>query len=79
MQIDTQNTLTSALAGLQVGVTHARNAASEVAKLTTGSDSVRDAVKPLLDLHKAEAEVSVATKLVKAQDESLGRLIDEMA
>lgn len=79
MQIDTQNTLTSALAGLQVGVSHARNAADEVAKLTSGSDAVRDTVKPLLELNQAETEVAVGAKVVKAQDESLGRLIDETA
>jgi hypothetical protein len=79
MEFDTKNTLTSALDGLQVGMTRARNAASDINKLTTGSNDVRDAVKPLLDLHKAETEVALNAKVIKAQDESLGRFVDEMA
>ena len=79
MRVDSENPLTSALAGLQVGVKHARDAADEVAKLSTGSNEVRDAVKPLLDMQKAETEVAVNSKVVKAQDETLGTLIDTSA
>lgn len=79
MSIDTGNTLTSALTGLQVGMKQARDAADHVAKLSTGSREVRDAVKPLLDLRKAETEVAVNSKVVKAQNETLGTLIDTKA
>ena len=79
MKTDITSTLTAALSGLQVGVNRARAAASDVAKLTTGSDSVRDTVRPLLALNQAEQEVAVSTQIVKAEDESLGRFIDETA
>lgn len=79
MKTDITSTLTSALSGLQVGMNRARAASSEVARLTVGSDSVRDTVRPLLALHQAEQEVAVSTQIVKAEDESLGRFIDEIA
>ena len=72
-------TLTSALSGLQVGVNKARNAAGEVAKLTTGSDSVKDAVAPLLKLQEAEAQVAAATNVVQVENDTLGRFVDETA
>ena len=71
------STLTAALSGLQVGVKDARNAAGEIAKLTTGSKSVQDAVKPLLSLQQAEQDVAIASKVVKAEDDNLGRFVDE--
>ena len=79
MKTDITSTLTSALSGLQVGVNRARAASGEVARLTTESDSVRDTVRPLLALNQAEQEVAVSTQIVKAEDESLGRFIDETA
>ena len=71
------STLTAALSGLQVGVKDARSAAGEIAKLTTGSKNVQDAVKPLLSLQQAEQDVAIASKVVKAEDENLGRFVDE--
>ena len=71
--------LTAALTGLQVGVNKARNAAGEVAKLTTGSDSVRDAVAPLLKLQEAETQVAATTDVVQVENDTLGRFIDETA
>lgn len=71
------STLTAALSGLQVGVKEARNAAGEIAKLTTGSKNVQDAVKPLLSLQQAEQDVAIASKVVKAEDDNLGRFVDE--
>ena len=79
MKTDITSTLTAALSGLQVGVNRARAASSEVARLTTESDSVRDTVRPLLALNQAEQEVAVSTQVVKAEDESLGRFVDETA
>ena len=79
MKTDMTTTLTSALSGLQVGINQARSAAGEVAKLTTGSDSVRDTVKPLLELNQAEQQVSVSSNVVKAEDDTLGRFVDESA
>jgi len=77
MKTDLQSTLMNALSGMQVGVNRARSAAGEVAKLTTGSDTVRDTVKPLLELQKAEQEVSVASKVVQVENDTLGRFVDE--
>lgn len=79
MKTDITSTLTSALSGLQVGVNRARAAAGDIARLTTESDSVRDTVRPLLALNQAEQEATVSTQIVKAEDESLGRFIDETA
>ena len=79
MKMDMTTTLTSALSGLQVGVNKARNAAGEVAKLTTGSDSVKDAVAPLLKLQEAEAQVAAATNVVQVENDTLGRFVDETA
>lgn len=79
MKTDITSTLTSALSGLQVGVNRARAASGEIARLTTESDSVRDTVRPLLALNQAEQEVAVSTQIVKAEDEFLGRFVDETA
>ena len=77
MRTDLTTTLTSALSGLQAGVNNARSAASEVAKLTTESESVRDTIKPLLELQQAEQTTAIAAKVIKAEDETLGQFIDE--
>ncbi len=77
MNTDMTTTLTSALSGLQVGVNKARNAAGEVAKLTTDSDSVRDAVGPLLKLQEAETQVAATTDVVQVENDTLGRFVDE--
>jgi hypothetical protein len=77
MKTDMTSTLTAALSGLQVGVNKARAAAGEVARLTTGSDSVRDAVGPLLKLHEAEQEVAASSKIIEVENDTLGRFVDE--
>lgn len=77
MKTDMRSTLTAALSGLQVGVNKARDAAGEVAKLSTDSKSVRDAVGPLLKLQEGQQEVAVASKVIKTEDEMLGRFVDE--
>lgn len=73
------STLSTALSGLQVGVSNAQKAAGEVAKLTTGSESVQNAVQPLLNLQQAKQEVAVSSEVVKAEGETLGRFVDETA
>lgn len=77
MKTDLMTTLTTALSGLQVGVNKARAAAGEVAKLTTGSKSVQDVIRPLLKMQEAENEVIVVSKVVKTENEALGRFVDE--
>lgn len=77
MKTDLTSTLTAALSGLQVGINNARSAAGEVEKLTTGSKSVQDTVRPLLQLQQAEQEVSVASKIVQVENDTLGRFVDE--
>ncbi len=72
-------TLTTALSGLQVGINNAQKAAGEVAKLTTGSESVQEAVKPLLNLQQAEQDIAINSKVVKAESDTLGRFVDETA
>jgi len=79
MKTDMTSTLTSALAGLQVGVNNARAAASEVEKLTVGSKTVQDAVGPLLNLQQAEQQVATSSKVIEVENDTLGRLIDEKA
>lgn len=79
MKLDLGVSLTSALSGLQVGVDRARAAAGEVAKLTAGSDSAKNVVKPLLELQKAKQEVGLNAKVIQVQDETLGRLVDKTA
>lgn len=68
--------LNNALTGLQTGISRANDAAGEIARLTTGSQEVRDTVKPLLELHKAEQEVATNAKVIEATDEALGRFVD---
>ena len=79
MKTDMTSTLTSALSGLQVGVNKARKASGEIAKLTTQSDGVRDAVAPLLKLQEAENQVAVTTDVIQVENETLGRFVDETA
>ena len=77
MKMDMTATLTSALEGLQVGVNNARQASGEVAKLTTESKSVQDAVRPLLNLQEAEQQVAVTSKVIDVENDTLGRFVDE--
>ena len=77
MKTDMTSILTNALSGLQVGVNKARSAAGEVAKLTTGSQSVQDTVRPLLALNEAERDVAVASKVISVENDTLGRFVDE--
>lgn len=77
MKTDITSTLTSALSGLQVGVNNARTAADEVAKLTVGSKSVQDTVRPLLNLQQAEQQVATTSKVIDVENDTLGRFIDE--
>lgn len=79
MKTDMTTTLTTALSGLQVGVSNAQKAAGEVAKLTTGSENVQNAVQPLLNLQQAKQEVAVNSEVIKAEGETLGRFVDETA
>lgn len=79
MRTDMDKTLTSALSGLQVGVNNAAAAAGEVGRLTTGSKEVQDAVRPLLKLQQAENQVAVSSQVIKADNETLGSLIDVTA
>ena len=77
MRTDMTSTLSAALAGLQVGVNKARSAAGEVAKLTIGSESVQDAVRPLLKLQESEQEIAVTSKVIAVENDTLGRFVDE--
>lgn len=77
MKTDLSTSLSAALSGLQVGINRARAASGEVARLTTESDTVKDTVRPLLAMQEAEQQVSVSTQVVKADDETLGRFVDE--
>jgi len=79
MKTDMPSMLTNALSGVQVGVDKARTASSEIAKLTTGSKSVQDTVRPLLALNEAERDVAVASKVISVENDTLGRFIDEKA
>jgi len=76
MKTDMASTLTNALSGLQVGISNAAAAAGEVQRLTTGSQEVQDAVRPLLKLQDSKNEVAVASKVVQADNDTLGSLID---
>ncbi len=77
MKPNLETTLSSAMAGLQTGINQAKKASGEVAKLTTGSDEVQDTVRPLLKLQEAEQQVAASTQVVKADNETLGRFVDE--
>ena len=79
MKTDITSSLTAALSGLQVGVNRARAASGEIAKLTTESDAVKDTVRPLLSLQQAETEVATSSKIVQAENDTLGRFVDETA
>ncbi len=79
MKTDMPSMLTNALSGVQVGVDKARTASSEIAKLTTGSKSVQDTVRPLLALNQAERDVAVASKVISVENDTLGRFVDETA
>jgi hypothetical protein len=79
MKMDMTTTLTTALSGLQVGISNAQKAAGEVAKLTTGSESVQNTVRPLLELKQAEQEVATTSKVVAVENQTLGSLVDETA
>lgn len=79
MKTDMATTLSAALSGLQVGVSNAQKAAGEVAKLTTDSKSVQDAVRPLLNMSQAEQQVATTSKIIEVENDTLGRFVDERA
>ena len=78
---DLSTTLTRALTGLQSGIAQANFASGEVGKLTTGSQEVQDAIRPLLKLQDQEEEFTkkLSSEVVKEEGETLGTLIDVTA
>ena len=78
--MSTISTLNEGLAGIQNGQSLAKEAASSIAsteKATEGHPS--SYAEPIVDLIRAENQVEASAKMIKAQDEILGTLLDEMA
>ncbi len=78
------NPLSSATNLISSAQQKAGNAAETIARLPVQNQEVgssekfqsTDLFKPVLSLKEAEFETSAATKIIKAQDEMLGSLLD---
>jgi hypothetical protein len=78
------NPLSSATNLISSAQQKADTAAQTIARLPVqnqevgGSESIKstDLFKPVLSLKEAELETSAATKVIKAQDEMIGSLLD---
>lgn len=78
------NPLSSATNLISSAQQKTENAAQTIARLPVQSQEVgssegfksTDLFKPVLSLKEAEFETSAATKVIKAQDEMLGSLLD---
>jgi len=70
----------SALAGIHRGMNALRNDAQVIA--TQGSSNSladKDVTKAIVDLQPSKQQVEASAKVISAQDEMLGTLLDEMA
>lgn len=78
MKIDSVATL--GLFGVQKGMQGAREQAAEIANAGQLSSSDPTSVaEPLVALKQAEMQVAVSAEVIKAADEMIGTLIDELA
>lgn len=76
MKID--STLNISTIGIQRGLDDARQAAHEVAT-AVDSENPTDVVHSLVDLKQAELQVAANAKVISAEDNIIGNLIDELA
>ncbi len=78
MQIN--SALSSALSGIQKGLTGIDNNAAQIASASAfNSDNPVDFAQPLVELQSNRLQVELSAKVMKTVDETLGTLIDVMA
>lgn len=78
MAIDTS--LNLGVQGIQKGMDSLRRDADDIAGTERlNGESPRDVAEPLVNLKQDQLQVQSAAKVVKAADEMIGTLIDEMA
>jgi hypothetical protein len=73
-----ESTFTSGVTGIQKGLDDARQAAHEIAT-AVDNENPTEVVQPSVDLKQAELQVATNAKVVKAADDMVGNLLDEMA
>lgn len=70
----------SALLGIQRGMQGLERVATEVASAgQSNGTATRSVAEPLVEQIGHQNQVEGSTKIIKAEDETLGKLIDEMA
>lgn len=70
----------SALQGIQRGLNGLEKAATEIASADQNNGTAtRGVAEPLVDQISARNQVEASVKVLKAEDEALGKLIDEIA
>lgn len=72
--------LQSGIAGLQNGLDNMRRDAAEIARAgTTDATTPTDITRSLVNLRADQRQVEASARVVKASDEILGTLLDELA
>lgn len=67
----------NAVAGIQRGMEGMARNADEIARATSGEGG--DIVTPLMESRLNQLQVEASAKVVKAVDDTIGSLLDEMA
>jgi hypothetical protein len=73
-----ESTFSSGVTGIQKGLDDARQAAHEIAT-AVDNENPTEVVQPSVDLKQAELQVATNARVVKAADDMVGNLLDEMA
>ena len=70
----------TALQGIQRGMSGLENTTTEIASAEQANGTAsRSVVEPLVEQVSHQNQIEASAQVVKAEDESLGKLIDEMA
>ncbi|MGR9072547.1 MAG: hypothetical protein ACU833_05710 [Gammaproteobacteria bacterium] len=77
----TINAVNSAINTINASLHKVEKAAEELAGLPAAEDEnlVEDVVRPIIDLNQAELETSAAARIIRAEKEMLGSILDVRA
>jgi len=67
------------LEGIETGFTRLRNAANDIARANKGTTNSASLVGSLVEVKAAQHQVEANIKVVKAEDELVGGLLDKLA
>jgi flagellar hook-associated protein FlgK len=71
--------MSSGMAGIHRGMQGLQKNAQEIVSATTNREGPGSLEKPAVEMLSNQQQVEASSKVVKAQDDMLGSLLDEMA